>query len=263
MNERPLVAFTLLSQTAVGAFLTIGALDLWAGGLAGATAARALTDGLLLAIGPVVGGALLASLLHLGTPRNAWRSASNLRSSWLSREIVCALLFAGTGAAFAVSRWSGAGPAALRTPLALTAAASGVTLVYAMARVYRIRTVPRWDTPLTTISFFATALLLGSLAVGTGLVLLPGVPDELMRGPLRWIAVAAAAGFGAEIAAAGRGALHGARRLLLGAGVALCVVLVLSDARFAPALVAAFAVALAAQVLGRYLFYVDGLRRAL
>jgi len=263
MNERPLVAFTLLSQTAVGAFLTLGALDLWARTLAGESVARALTDGLLLAIGPVVGLALLSSLLHLGTPRNAWRAAANFRSSWLSREILCALLFAGSGAAFAVLRWSGAGPAGLRTLLALAGAASGVALVYAMARVYRIRTVPRWDTPLTTVSFFATALLLGPLAVGTGLVLLPGIPDELVRGPLHWIALVAAAGFGAEIAAAGRGTLHGVRRLLLVAGVALCVVLLLSDARFAPALVATFAVALAAQVLGRYLFYVNGLRREL
>ena len=263
MRERPLVAFTLLSQTAVGAFLTLGALDVWAGSLVGDAKAGALTNGLLIAIGPVVGGALLASLLHLGSPRNAWRAAANLRSSWLSREILCALLFTGTGAAFALLRWSGAGPAGLRTSLALVAGASGVALVYAMARVYRIRTAPHWDTPLTTVSFFATALLLGPLAVGTGLVLLRGIPDELVREPLHWIALVAAAGFGAEIAATGRGARHGVRRLLLMAGVALCVALLLSDARFAPALLAAFAVALAAQVLGRYLFYVDGLRRAL
>jgi DMSO reductase anchor subunit len=263
MNERPLVAFTLLSQTAVGAFLTLGALDVWADTLAGEAAARALTNGLLLAIGPVVGVAMLSSLLHLGSPRNAWRSAANLRTSWLSREIVCAGLFAGSGAAFAALRWSGVGPEGLRTLLALAGAVSGVALVYAMARVYRLRTVPRWDTPLTTVSFFATALLLGPLAVGTGLVLLPGLPVELVRGPLHWIALVAAAGFGAEIAATGRGTLHGVRRFLLVAGVALCVVLLLSGARFAPALVATFAVALAAQVLGRYLFYVDGLRRAL
>jgi DMSO reductase anchor subunit len=263
MSERPLVAFTLLTQTAVVAYLTLGALDLWAGNLAGEAAARALTDGLLLAIGPVVGLALFSSLLHLGSPRNAWRAAANLRSSWLSREILGALLFAGAGAAFAVLRWSGAGSAGLRHLFALAGAASGVALVYAMARVYRIRTVPRWDTPLTTISFFATALLLGPLAVGAGLVLLPGIPDDMVRGPLHWIALVAAAGFGAEIAAAGRGTLHGVRRLLLTAGVALCVVLLLSDARFAPALLAACAMALAAQVLGRYLFYADGLRREL
>jgi anaerobic dimethyl sulfoxide reductase subunit C (anchor subunit) len=263
VTERPLVAFTLLSQTAVGAFLTLGALDVWGGALAGQPAAEALTNGVLLAIGPVMAGALAASLLHLGTPAGAWRALRNVRSSWLSREVLLALVFALTGAAFAGLRATGRGAADLRTAFAAAAGLSGVALVYAMARVYRIRTVPAWDTPLTEISFFATALLLGTLGVGTGLVLLPGVPDALVVRPLQWIALAAAAGFGAELAAQGRGPLHGLRRILLLAGLALCVGLLLSAARATALLVAAFALALAAQALGRYLFYVDGLRRDL
>lgn len=263
MNERPLVAFTLLVQLAVGAFLTLGALDVWAGGLTGQPSAQALANGALLATGPVVAAALLASLLHLGTPRNAWRSLANLRSSWLSREILFALAFAGLGGLFAALRWSGAGGPALRSGVALAAGLCGVTLVYAMARVYRLRTVRSWDTPLTAVSFFATTLLLGSLSVGTGLALLPDVPGALVTGPLRAIAVVAAGCFGAEFAAAGGGTLLGIRRLLLLVGLALCVVLQLSAGRVTALVVLAFGVALAAQVLGRYLFYVTGLRRSL
>ena len=263
MNERPLVAFTLLTQMAVGAFLTLGALDVWAGGLTGQPSAQALTNGALLATGPVVAAALFASLLHLGTPRNAWRSLANLRSSWLSREILFALAFAGLGGLFAALRWSGAGAPALRSWVALAAGLCGVALVYAMAGVYRLRTVKSWDTPLTAVSFFATTLLLGSLAVGTGLVLLPDVPDALVAGPLRAIALVAAGCFGAEFAVAGDGTLHGIRRLLLLVGLALCVVLLLGAGRATALVALAFGVALAAQVLGRYLFYVTGLRRSL
>ncbi len=263
MTERPLVTFTLLTQMAVGAFLTLGALDAWAGGLTGQATAHALTNGALLAIGPVVGAALLASLFHLGSPRNAWRTLANLRSSWLSREILLALLFAVLGGLFAVLRASGAGSPAFRARLAIAAAVAGVALVYAMARVYRLRTVRRWDTPLTAVSFFATALLLGSLGVGTGFVLLPDVPDALVVGPLHVIAVVAAGCFGAEVAAEGSGTLHGIRRLLLLLGIVLCVVLLLSAGRATALVVAAFLVALAAQVLGRYLFYVTGLQRSL
>jgi len=263
MNERPLVAFTLLTQMAVGAFLTLGALDVWAGGLAGQPSAQALTNGALLAAGSVVAAALFASLLHLGTPRNAWRSLANLRSSWLSREILFALAFAGLGGLFAALRWSGAGAPALRFWVALAAGLCGVALVYAMARVYRLRTVKSWDTPLTAVSFFATTLLLGSLAVGTGLVLLPDVPDALVTGPLRAIALVAAGCFAAEFAVGGGGTLHGIRRFLLLVGLALCVVLLLSAGRATALVVLAFGVALAAQVLGRYLFYVTGLRRSL
>ena len=263
MNERSLVAFTLLAQMAVGAFLTLGALDVWAGGLTGQPSAQALTNSALLAIGPAIAAALLASLLHLGTPGNAWRALANLRSSWLSREILFALAFAGLGGLFAALRWSGASSPALRSLVALAAGLCGVALVYAMARVYRLRTVRSWDTPLTTVSFFATALLLGSLGVGTGLVLLPGVPDALVTGPLRAIAVVATACCGIEVAANGGGTLHGIRRLLLLVGLALCVALLLGAGRATALVVPAFGVALAAQVLGRYLFYLTGLARSL
>lgn len=263
MTERPLVAFTLLAQTAAGAFVILGALDLWAGGPTGPAAACALTDGALLAIGPLMGAALLVSLLHLGTPAAAWRALANLRSSWLSREILCTLLFAATGTLFGVLRATDAGPAPLREALAAAAALSGAALVYAMARVYRVRTIPAWDTPLTTAAFFTTALLLGALAVGAALILLPGAPGALLVGPLHGLALAAAAGFGADLAIAGKGALHGARRLLLLAGLALCVAFLLTAGRATALFLAASPLALAAQVLGRYLFYVAGSRKVL
>jgi DMSO reductase anchor subunit len=263
VTERPLVAFTLLTQMAVGAFLTLGALDLWGGPLPGAPAARVLTDGVLVAIGPVVLAALAASLLHLGSPSRAWRALRNVRGSWLSREVTLAVAFVACGAAFAWLRAGGHGTSGARGMLAAATAATGIALVYAMARVYRIRTVPAWDTPLTTVSFFATALLLGALGVGTGLVLLPGIPDVLVTGPLHWIALAAALAFGAELAGAGRGPLHALRRVLLVAGLGLAVGLLLTAGRATGLLVAAFVAALAAQTLGRYLFYVEGLRRPL
>ncbi len=263
MTERPLVAFTLLAQAAVGAFLTLGALDLWGGALPGEPAARALTDGVLVAIGPVMAAALLASLLHLGSPNRAWRAVRNLRASWLSREVALALAFTACGGAFAWLRANGHVAGGLRSPLAALTALVGVALVYAMARVYRVRTVPAWDTPLTTIGFFATALLLGTLGVGAGLVLLPGIPDVLVTGPLHWLALAAAAGFGARLAGPGRGTMHGVRRLLLLVGLALTIGLLVSAGRAGALLVAAFAVALAAETLGRYLFYVEGARRPL
>jgi anaerobic dimethyl sulfoxide reductase subunit C (anchor subunit) len=260
------VAFTILAQTAVGAFLTLGALDAWAGGLTGRPDALSVAGTALLAIGPLMGVALLVSLLHLGTPTAAWRALANLRSSWLSREILFALLFTVTASLCAVLRATGSGTGAVRgaaTAVAALAALCGLALVYAMSRVYRVRTLPVWDTPLTTVSFFATALLLGTLAAGTGLVLLPGAPEASLAGPLRAIGLAAAAGFGAELAVPGRGARHAVRRALLLAGLALCVGSLLAPSRAAQAVVAAFALALAAQVLGRLLFYVEGSRKVL
>jgi DMSO reductase anchor subunit len=159
VRERSLVTFTLTAQMAVGLF--------WA--LAGAwwllgDAAGAGLGGPLLAVGALVGAAALASLLHLGTPRNAWRALSNLRASWLSREILLLTLFAGGWAVVAGMYWTGAGPASARIVLTAVVSVAGAGLVYSMARVYRIRTVPAWDTWLTTASFFLTTGHLGALA---------------------------------------------------------------------------------------------------
>jgi anaerobic dimethyl sulfoxide reductase subunit C len=159
MRERSLVAFTLLAQMAVGLFWALSLLW-WA--TAGAPGEFARTS--LLAVGPLLGAAILASALHLGSPRNAWRALCNLRTSWLSREILFLALFGAGWAAFAASVWSGAGPPGLPATLAWFAGGSGGGLIYSMARVYRVRTVPAWDTPLTTATFFLTVLSLGPLA---------------------------------------------------------------------------------------------------
>ncbi len=263
MSERPLVAFTVLAQTAVGTLLTLVALETWSGALSGDPAARVLVLGVLLAVVLVMVSALAVSLLHLGSPSTAWRAIANLRSSWLSREVLAAILFSACGAAFAALRASGRGPDRLRITLATATALSGVVLVYAMARVYRIRTVPAWNTPLTTASFFATTALLGTLPVGVALVLLPGVPAERISLPLRFIALAAAAVFGARLLARRRGALRGIRRILPLLGLALSLAMLVGAGR-PPALpIAAFAVAVATETLGRYLFYSDGLRKPL
>jgi DMSO reductase anchor subunit len=174
VRERSLVTFTLLAQMAVGLFWALTGAS-WllgdaagtsgAGGMGGAIGAEgAGLKGPLLAVGALVGAAALASLLHLGTPRKAWRALSNLRASWLSREILLLTLFAGGWAVVAGMHWAGPGPASARLVLSAGVSVAGAGLVYSMARVYRIRTVPAWDTWLTTASFFLTAGHLGALA---------------------------------------------------------------------------------------------------
>jgi anaerobic dimethyl sulfoxide reductase subunit C (anchor subunit) len=119
----------------------------------------------LLPVTPLALAGMLASFLHLGTPRNAWRALANLRTSWLSREILFAGLFAGLSGLFSAMQWFGWGPALLRSGLALLAALCGLGLVYCMARVYMLRSVLAWQTWLTASSFFATTFLLGGLAL--------------------------------------------------------------------------------------------------
>lgn len=145
LHELPLVAFTLLSQMAAG--LAVGNLVI-----------SSLQSRMLLVIGIVLAAGGLISFLHLGRKRNAWRAVTHLRKSWLSREILLAGLFGIAWAATSV--WT-----LLRntSPSPWPMAILGVGLVYCMARVYRLRAVPSWNTWRTPAAFISSAFVLGML----------------------------------------------------------------------------------------------------
>jgi len=135
----PLVLFTVLTQAAVGVTV-VGAF---------ARPARAFfsTESLaLLAVGSV------AAALHLGRIGHARFTFSNVRSSWLSREVALAGVFGATLIASLVWPVSAA---------EIVAAVVGLALVGAIAGIYMIRTVPPWNTWITPATFYLTTILLG------------------------------------------------------------------------------------------------------
>ncbi len=140
--ELPLVAFTLLGQTAAGMAL----ISLVAGWRSGPVHS---------AIGVLLAAAALVSLLHLGKVTQAWRAPAQVRTSPLSREILMLGAFAGA--------WL----LALAAPvLGHTAmAATGAVFVYSMGEVYRLDAVPGWNRWRTHFAFAATALLLAGIAL--------------------------------------------------------------------------------------------------
>jgi anaerobic dimethyl sulfoxide reductase subunit C (anchor subunit) len=281
VKERSLAAFTLLSQMAVGAFWVLGALHLWVARQAGPATAETWTRIALWVVVPVMMAAMLASLLHLGTPLYAWRALANLSSSWLSREILFAVLFTAAAATLAVLCWFNLGPPGARTVLGWAATLLGLALIYSMANAYRLRTIPAWDTWLTLVSFLVAALLLGALAVGVVLAVTADVSFELLRSPLQWIALGSivlltvelvgtafwfarlVAGQGAALRAAGKIMqehrwIFGLRLALAAAGVvAAGVALALWSQAIHHGLpvIVVFGLVFASEVLGRLLFY--------
>lgn len=209
LREFALIAFTILAQTSVGAFLVLGVVNFFVARKAGQEEADRMADRSLIAIGVVLVLGLLASLLHLGSPLSAPRAVTNFSTSWLSREILSGVIFAVLGALFAVLQWFKLGSIMLRTVIAWLAALVGIVLVYSMSRIYMLPTQPAWNNLATPISFFTTTLLLGALAIGAGLVANYSYvkrqdPDceelqcELLRNVLRWIAVASMILLGVE-----------------------------------------------------------------
>jgi anaerobic dimethyl sulfoxide reductase subunit C (anchor subunit) len=167
LHEPTLVAFTLLAQTAVGMLWALVATR-WIPAMGPGSSIVASPDIMphapLAVSGALAIAALAVSLLHLGRPGNAWRSLGNLRTSWLSREILFMSLFTVGWAGFFLLEVLGAS-ASIVEGVALGTGAVGVALVYAMGRVYRLRTVPSWDSVRTTLGFLLTALILGTLTV--------------------------------------------------------------------------------------------------
>jgi len=211
LNEFPLVVFTIIAQMSVGSFVVLGLIHLLAGraGRRSADVIDRVSDPALYAIGPILVVGLLASMMHLGTPIRAINALGHLDSSWLSREILFGLLFAAFGGAFAFCQWFKWLTPRQRQGLAGLAALVGLALIWSMTMVYRLPTVPAWDSWATPVRFFATTLLLGSLAVGAAFVVTADVrrrrgtaADEasntVIMTSLRGIALGAIAMLGVE-----------------------------------------------------------------
>jgi anaerobic dimethyl sulfoxide reductase subunit C (anchor subunit) len=171
VHDWALVTFTLLSQMSIGAFVVLGIIHTYAIRKAGMQEADRLSDRGLLAIIPVMVLGLAASLTHLGSPLVAYNAVNNLATSWLSREVLSGLLFAGFGFVFVILQWRKIFSFTVRNIIAWIAALIGLGMVYMMSHIYMQPTVPGWDSFMTMAYFYSTTLLLGSLAMGTAFVI--------------------------------------------------------------------------------------------
>lgn len=109
-------------------------------------------------------GGLLASTFHLGHPERALKAFSQWKTSWLSREGLCAvaaLLVMGLyaiGAIFMDSHWR---------LLGVIGAALSLGTVFTTSMIYcQLKTIPRWNMPLTPLMFLSFALAGGALLAG-------------------------------------------------------------------------------------------------
>lgn len=161
-NEWSLVLFTLFSQTAAGIMIAVLPFLFLNKNIRTGLIGKSLyfATGLMAA-------ALVLSFFHLNNPANALYALSNLKTSWLSREIfmVSLFLFVLVMLNF-IFHFRKPTPKFYRA-FVLAAAAIGAGLVYAMSKLYIIPTVPPWNSASTLIEFYSSALLLGSAFVLT------------------------------------------------------------------------------------------------
>ena len=240
-EEAPLVGFTLLTQMAVGGFWAM----LW---LFRDASLQLLP---MLLVGLCLGAGMVASFAHLGTKRNAWRVLHHLRKSWLSREILFTLLF-GIG-------WLATLGSILlhasATVFAWLTALIGLWLIHCMSRVYRLRTVPAWDSWRTEGRFFLSAALLGILGMAPlwAWAMPPSFPLAQAGVLIIVLLMAHAVIERSQPLAPERIRLQ--HELILTGIIACALVFFLPGWFGAYASIAVLLIVLAEQVLGRWLFY--------
>lgn len=169
-HELPMITFTVFAQMAVGAFVVLGIINLLArlSGRYDTQVIDEVSNPAAYACGATLVLGLAASALHMNDPFHVLNVFRHIDSSWLSREIVTGMLFAGSGFVFAACQFFTWGSAIFRQVLALVTAFMGCLLVFSMAMVYyTLETVPAWHTWVTPARFATTGLLLGGFAIGT------------------------------------------------------------------------------------------------
>jgi len=250
-----LIIMTVLTQLSVGAFATIWLLQLL-GATAGLRGA-ALTSLIVVAV------ALGDATLHLGRPAYAWRALKGWRHSWLSREVLLFTIFSIAAAVYTGTLWFGLNGGTVLGGLTALVGIAGVT---ASGCIYRVPSRPAWNTPLTLVQFNLTAGAIGPLFVAA-----------VAASDARWLVVATAGMAAAQLVVialrffrlvtGGTPELEGSVRLLsttlrmpLITRAAMLVIggVVLPLVTDGSALLwVALAMALSAETVGRYLFFVS------
>ncbi|WP_299685608.1 DmsC/YnfH family molybdoenzyme membrane anchor subunit [uncultured Tateyamaria sp.] len=109
-------------------------------------------------------GGLISSTFHLGHPERALKAFTQWRSSWLSREGWCAVIalilmgLYGAGLVFFGQHWGLIG---------FLGSVFSVLTVFTTSMIYtQLKTIPRWNTPLTPAMFMSFSLSGGALLAG-------------------------------------------------------------------------------------------------
>jgi DMSO reductase anchor subunit len=136
----------------------------------------------------LVTAGLISSTLHLANPRNAWRAFARFRSSWLSREGVLAVALYPMAALHA---WLSVQQADAARITGLLLIALSLSTVVCTAMIYAcLKTVPRWRTWHTPVSYLLYALAAGGL-IWAALCAVAGAPVT-GAGLAMWLAACAA-----------------------------------------------------------------------
>ncbi|MCL9774470.1 dimethyl sulfoxide reductase anchor subunit family protein [Vibrio methylphosphonaticus] len=269
-HEWPLIIFTVFAQTAVGAFIVLGCLNLFG---KASDDVKARINRNMFFIWVFMGLGFMASTAHLGSPMRAINALNQIGTSWLSREILFGSAFFAFGGLFWLLDVLKKGSIAIRKGLLVGGMLMGVVFMVAMTNVYLINTVPTWDTPFTTYSFAITAILSGVMlshvlmrgagfqcagynrAAGTLVVVTTGVAVLVTMAMVSSLSGIESAIVAASDLVPNMAMIQNTRFALIFVGVALWVMSLRKQDHALPFAVSGFALVVIAELIGRSVFF--------
>ena len=156
MGEWPVVLFTVLSQMAAGAFVTLWVLD-------GKTIKIGTEIGAFASKGIVIitGISLAVSTSHLGHPMEAYRAIAHIGTSWLSAEILFFGMFFALTVVYCYQWHQGKERKLIGTVGAIVA----LLAVLSSGMIYMLPARPAWNNLGPILFFLLTAATLGPLFI--------------------------------------------------------------------------------------------------
>lgn len=187
VREWALPVYTILMQLAVGAMLGLWLIRAGAIRQHGQAVIDYIIRIPILAIFLTIIAAVIGSHFHLSRPVFSLLATLNLRSSWLSREVLFTVSFFLVVGVLSFLQWFTPGYYRLKTALGWLAIIVGSLSVYCMSQIYLLPTHASWNSPLTIAAFLLTAFTLGVTAVAVLLVMdlkvaeVAGAPQTAVR----------------------------------------------------------------------------------
>lgn len=164
-NAWSLLVFTLLSQMSVGTFCVAELLNYSYTKEFGYEALHPLrlSSRLFVFAAAILAGVF--SIFHLKKWAHAYHAFNNLKTSWVSKEMVLFFLFISCVVLLALMSWRKIEAHLLQHSVSIAGIICGIALIFSMAKIYMLPTIPVWDAWTTPGLFLLATFLLGCLAV--------------------------------------------------------------------------------------------------
>lgn len=164
-REWALPFYTILIQLAVGALIVLWFIRSLIHSRFSHREVDRIVWNPLLVIAFTAAVAMVGAHFHLSRPFHSFLAVLNFGSSWLSREIVFTVLFFLTTMILLYLNYFRPDRRRWITGLGWLAITFGILLIYCMARIYLLPTQAAWNSKTVIISFYATALMIGGMAI--------------------------------------------------------------------------------------------------